>query len=232
MKGEYYNRLKLEYESQQLVAYILCISEEEATKLGEYSGQTCEISSIDPYTLTEGTSYKFWVKWFSTDALDLLIWLNKTTDMYNHVLCPLPMTNLHFRVKRMNENAIIPVRAHGSDSGFDLTLIKKLKTVGDVDFYSTGIQVEPPHGYYFDLVPRSSISKSGYTLANSIGIIDQNYRGDIIVPLRKTNIDAEEISLPCKLVQLIPRQWIHMTPIESSDLDLTSRGENGFGSTT
>jgi deoxyuridine 5'-triphosphate nucleotidohydrolase len=231
MKGEFYNRLKLEYEQQQLVAYILCGSEEEATKLGEYSKQTCGISSVEQYKLNEGIDYHFQVKWYSSDAIDLLIWLNNGTELFNHVLCPLPISSLQFKYKKSDSDAIPPSRAHGSDSGFDLTLIKLVKTVGDVSFYSTGIQVEPPHGYYFDMVPRSFISKSGYTLANCVGIIDQNYRGDIIVPLRKTDPNANDIKLPCKIVQLIPRQWIHITPVETTYLDITSRGEEGFGST-
>ena len=77
MKGPFYNRLKLEYEKQQIVAYILCETEEEAIALAEYSKQTCEISSIEPYALTKGTNYKFGAKWYSSDAIDLLIWLNK-----------------------------------------------------------------------------------------------------------------------------------------------------------
>lgn len=231
MKGEFYNRLKLEYENNQLVAYILCKSDEEATSLAEFSGQTCEISSVEPYKLNEGTDYSFCAKWYSTDAIDLLIMLNENTEFYNHVLCPLPIHSLSFRFKKSDKNAVVPARAHGSDSGFDLTLLKKIKTVNDVEFFSTGIQVEPPHGYYFDMVPRSSLSKTGYMLANSVGIIDQNYRGDIIVPLRKVNKNAETLTLPVKLVQLIPRQWIHMSAVETSNLDQTQRGEDGFGST-
>lgn len=231
MKGEFYNRIKIEYEYQQLTAYMYCTSEEEATKLAEFSKQTCEISSIEPHNLTEGTDYKYQVKWYSTDALDLLIWLNKDTNIFGHIFSPLPILNLSFRYKKSDSNAVAPSRAHGSDSGYDLSLIKHVKTVNDVQFFSTGIQVEPPHGYYFDLVPRSSISKTGYMLANSTGIIDQNYRGDIIVPLRKVNSEADDIVLPCKLVQLIPRQWIYMSPLESETLDMTARGEDGFGST-
>lgn len=231
MRGQFYNRLKLEYENQQLVAFILCETEEEATALAEYSKQTCEISSVEPYALTDGTNYKFWAKWYSSDAIDLLIWLNKDTDLYSHVLCSFPPTGLNFRFKKSIPEANAPCRAHGSDSGFDLTIIKKIREVGDVSFYTTGIQVEPPHGYYFDLVARSSISKTGYMLANSVGIIDQNYRGDVIIPLRKVNKDASDLNLPCKIAQLIPRQWIHMTLTETNNLDISSRGEEGFGST-
>jgi deoxyuridine 5'-triphosphate nucleotidohydrolase len=231
MKGEFYNRIKIEYEHQQLVAFILCTSEDEATKLGEFSKQTCEISSLESYRLNEGTDYKYQVKWYSSDALDLIINLNEHTELYNNILASIPPYSLQFKFKKTNSNAVTPMRAHGSDSGFDLTLINKTKTVGDVDFYTTGIQVEPPHGYYFDLVPRSSITKMGYMLANSVGIIDQNYRGDIIVALRKIDMNAKNIELPVKLVQLIPRQWIHMSPVETESLDITLRGEEGFGST-
>lgn len=229
MKGEFYNRLKIEYENQQLIAYILCKTEREATQLGKFSKQTCEVSSVESYKFTEGTDYKFWVKWYGSDAIDMLHSLN-SDGMYNQVLTPLPPIGLFFKFKKSDSRAITPTKAHMSDSGFDLTLIEKIKTVDNVELYSTFIQVEPPHGYYFDLVPRSSISKTGYSLANNIGIIDQSYRGDIIVALQKHNKNAQ-LKLPFRLVQLIPRQWLHMQAVESDNLDPTSRGTGGFGST-
>ena len=51
--------------------------------------------------------------------------------------------------------------------------------------YDTGIQVKPQYGYYFEIVPRSSLSKSGYILANSIGIIDPSYSGNLYIVLIK-----------------------------------------------
>lgn len=232
MKGEFYNRLKVEYENQRITAYILCKTEEEATTLAQFSNQTCELSSVDSYILNQGTEYDYIVKWYGTDALDLLVELNDQVDLFSTLLCPLPLYSLQFKVKKSLPNAVIPTRAHGSDSGFDLTLIQCVKRLGEVEFYTTGIQIEPPHGYYFDLVPRSSISKMGYMLANNIGIIDQNYRGDVIVPIRKVDIKAESLKLPIKLAQLIPRQWIHMSAVEVNSLDSTNRGEQGFGSTS
>ena len=68
-------------------------------------------------------------------------------------------------------------------------------------------------------------------MANNIGIIDQNYRGDIIVALRKVNKEADEIQCPCKIVQLIPKQWIHITAVQCDSIDITTRGDGGFGST-
>ena len=97
--------------------------------------------------------------------------------------------------------------------------------------YGTGLSVQPPTGFYFDLVPRSSITKKGYILANNVGIIDQGYTGEIMVPLPKIDPDAPDLELPCKIVQLIPRRWYNFTGVDASDLTQTTRGEGGFGST-
>lgn len=127
--------------------------------------------------------------------------------------------------------AVTPSRANDFATGFDMTLIKYVKSVGDVYFYSTCIQVRPPFGYYFDLVGRSSISKTGYMLANSIGIIDQDYTGEVIVALRKVNKGADDIQLPIKLVQLVPRKFHEMNFIENTYIPSTARNCGGFGST-
>lgn len=135
-------------------------------------------------------------------------------------------------VHKTRPDAILPSRAHASDSGFDLVLLEALKTVGDVTFYSTGISVRPPPGFYFDLVARSSLSKTGYMLANGVGIIDRDYTGEILVALRKVDKDAADLPLPAKVAQLIPRRWHDMVLIEAPDgLPGTVRGDGGFGST-
>lgn len=59
--------------------------------------------------------------------------------------------------------------------------------------YDTGIKINVKYGYYAEVVPRSSLSKSGYMLANSIGIIDNSYRNNIFVALTKINPDAPDI---------------------------------------
>jgi dUTP pyrophosphatase len=99
--------------------------------------------------------------------------------------------------------------------------------------YATGISVRPPPGFYFDLVARSSLSKTGYMLANGIGIIDRDYTGEILVALRKIDKDAPDLVLPAKIVQLIPRRWYDMIPVEApaEGLPKTDRGDGGFGST-
>lgn len=142
------------------------------------------------------------------------------------------MTATTFHVHKTRPDAVLPSRAHPTDSGFDLVLLEPTKTVGDVTFYSTGISIRPPEGMYFDLVARSSLSKTGYMLANGIGIIDRDYTGEILVALRKVDKDAMVLTLPAKVVQLIPRRWYDLIPVEAPEgLPGTDRGDGGFGST-
>tara|TARA_R100000808_G_C2105827_1_gene121465 strand:+ start:152 stop:574 length:423 start_codon:yes stop_codon:yes gene_type:complete len=134
-------------------------------------------------------------------------------------------------VKKTKKDAIIPSKAHPSDTGYDLTVVDVVKTVGNVTLYGTGIQLCPPEGYYFELVPRSSVIKTGYIQANSIGIIDYSYRGEVMVPLLKIDPSAEDLRLPYRIGQLVLRQLIPCTMKEVDSLDDTERGSGGFGST-
>lgn len=136
-----------------------------------------------------------------------------------------------FQFKKTLPNAVAPTKAHATDSGFDLVLVEKIKEENGVVFYDTGIAVQPPPGYYFELVGRSSISKTGYMLANNIGIIDNDYRGSIKVALVKHNKDMPDLELPIRLVQIIPQIVRDITAMEVTELSDTVRGDGGFGST-
>lgn len=140
---------------------------------------------------------------------------------------------LEFKWAKTDSNAVAPSKGRELDTGFDLTLIKESKVRGKVHYFDTGIMVAPPEGYYFDLVGRSSISKSGWMLANNVGIIDHLYRGSILAAMIKIDPDAKPLTLPCKLVQIIPRrlELMDMKEINMSDMDKTTRGSGGFGST-
>jgi dUTP pyrophosphatase len=141
-------------------------------------------------------------------------------------------SSIHF--KSHSDDAIIPFRADENEVGFDLTIISKVKDISsNTAMYDSFISVQPPDGIYFEIVPRSSLSKTGYILTNSIGIIDPTYRGTIKVVLTKINPDAPDIELPNKRFQLIPRTFISnvFQVTEVRDLSNTSRGSGGFGST-
>jgi dUTP pyrophosphatase len=120
-----------------------------------------------------------------------------------------------------------PYYALDGDCGLDLTLMSKTEE----GRYSTGIIIAPEHGYHVELVARSSLHKKGYMLANSIGIIDGNYRGIIEVALFKFDKDAPELELPCRGVQIIVRKTERVLLKEFGVLNSTIRGNGGFGST-
>jgi len=149
-----------------------------------------------------------------------------------------------FHVVRMDPRAVIPSKKRASDVGYDLTLISKVKDLGNrTALYDTGLIIQPPTGYYIEVVPRSSLSKSGYMQSNSLGIIDPNYLDTFKVPL--TRVDGvghpsihlddstDELTLPFTGFQLIIRRPYHGLMVECSrdDLVATSRDTGGFGST-
>ena len=96
---------------------------------------------------------------------------------------------------------------------------------GYFDGYKTGIAVEIPEGYVGIIVPRSSTGIKGYTIKNTIGVIDSDYRGEIklhlFVPVTQKIRIAQMLIMPC------PQFNIEF--VES--LSETDRGEGGFGST-
>jgi dUTP pyrophosphatase len=143
------------------------------------------------------------------------------------------MSNV-IKFKTHHDSAFIPTRASDDEVGFDLTIHSVSKKIDDyTSLYDTHISVEPPKGYYFEVVPRSSLSKLGYILSNSIGIIDPSYRGSIKIALTKINPEVKNIELPNKRFQLIPRKFISniFTTSIVDELSETDRGDGGFGST-
>jgi dUTP pyrophosphatase len=113
--------------------------------------------------------------------------------------------------------------------GIDL-YANEIEDCGTYIKVKTGIHVQPPKGFYFDLVVRSSTHKKGLMLYNDVGIIDQSYTGEIIAVLYKTADFKELPKVGDRLVQLIPRRSLLVEFIEVSELDSSERGNNGFGS--
>lgn len=168
--------------------------------------------------------------------------LHINDDIYNFLRNPEGFQNPLLKIYKADADAIVPSKNNYSDAGLDLTIIKEYKRLNsDTVLYDTGIKLEIPNGYYVEIVPRSSISRSGYILANSIGIIDQGYTGNLYVALRKINKDCEELVLPYKCCQIIMKKQIYPKIIiedlivgtETPSLcdSATSRGSGGFGST-
>lgn len=133
---------------------------------------------------------------------------------------------------RTSEKAVLPKKAGINEVGYDLTIIEKVKDIDPYTImYDTGIIIKPPDGYYIEIVPRSSIVKSGWVLANSIGIIDPTYRDTLRVVLKRVDHSQHEIELPSKICQLVLRKMTTYFDVkEVIHLDTTER-TGGFGST-
>lgn len=136
-------------------------------------------------------------------------------------------------VYKTDPEAIMPQKTNESDVGYDLTIIKKAKSwLQNVTLYDTGINIAVDVGYYAEIVPRSSLSKSGYMLANSVGIIDNTYRGNLFIALMKVDPTAPDIELPFRCCQLIFRKQLFVEMLETqTNHESTSRDTGGFGST-
>lgn len=134
---------------------------------------------------------------------------------------------------KKDKDAISPSKTNFSDAGYDISIIKQHKVINSkTTLYDTGISLEIPEGYYVEIVPRSSIIKSGYILSNNIGIIDCGYKGNLYIALTKIADDAIDIEYPFKCCQLITRKQVFGVFKEITDNSSESlRGAGGFGST-
>ncbi len=140
------------------------------------------------------------------------------------------------RIKKLNENAEIPKRATNGSAGYDLcacieedVVIKKGKIVK----IPTGISAEiNTNEAALMIYARSGLaSKNGITLVNCVGVVDSDYRGEIVVPLINLGNDDYIIEKGARIAQLVVTPVILPEIEEVSELGDTDRGSGGFGST-
>ncbi len=120
------------------------------------------------------------------------------------------------------------------DVGYDLTIVSIAKHLTPMTtMFETHVSLDIPLGFYVELVPRSSLSKTGYMLANSVGIIDPGYTGTLKVPLIKVDPSMEDLELPARVAQLILKPYVISKGYDASASNriATGRGNGGFGST-
>ncbi|KAF1788390.1 dUTPase-like [Phytophthora cactorum] len=140
------------------------------------------------------------------------------------------LPTIGFRLE--DEKAVIPTKRI-IDVGYDLTVVAVFKqTTKLTTLFETFVSVEIPLGYYAEIVPRSSICKTGYILANNVGVIDPCYTGTLKVALIKVDPSMPDIELPAKIAQLIIKPYVVTEAyVKTTDHALTQRGSGGFGST-
>lgn len=142
---------------------------------------------------------------------------------------------MNIKIKKLNENAIIPTRGSEYAAGVDLYAcidkpieIQPHETVK----IGTGLAMELPDGYFGAMFARSGLAtKQGLRPANCVGCCDSDYRGDYIVPLHN-DTDFPQIVTPGeRIAQLVIMPYLPVEFVEVDKLTDTERGSGGFGHT-
>lgn len=136
----------------------------------------------------------------------------------------------------MPSQGVLPTRAHATDAGLDLTatrLTQEIDASGKlVLVYHTDIAVEIPEGYVGLIFMKSSVAKRSVSLTNAVGVIDSDYRGEIISKFKITTDAIPSVYQPGeKFAQLVivPIMLDNAEFVE--ELSETERNDGGFGST-
>lgn len=144
---------------------------------------------------------------------------------------------MKIRIKKLRETATLPTQGSAQAAGYDLYAdIPEGELVinpGQIQKVSTGICAAPEENdVALCLFPRSGLAtKQGVTLINSIGLVDSDYRGEIIVPLVNHGQFPSHIKDGDRIAQLVVIGITRADFEEVAELSGTSRGEGGFGST-
>lgn len=136
---------------------------------------------------------------------------------------------MNVKIKKLSENAKIPIYAKNGDAGLDFTATKVIKEDENNITYGTDLSVEIPDGYVGLVFPRSSIRNYNISLSNSVGVIDSGYRGEIMVTFKKTNGIESKYNLGDRIFQMIILPYPSIEFEVSDNLSDTERGDNGFG---
>lgn len=137
--------------------------------------------------------------------------------------------------KKLRENASVPRRATQCSAGYDLCSASAediVIPVGEIRMIPIGIAASPEREDIAMFVfPRSGLAaKYGITLANSVGVIDADYRGEIMVPLINHGKEEFTVTEGMRIAQLIVMPVLSQEWTESECLDETDRSTGGFGS--
>ncbi len=139
------------------------------------------------------------------------------------------------KIKKLDEKAIIPTYGTEYSAGADLYALLdedlEIKP-GETVMIGTGLAMAIPTGYAGLIYARSSLgSKKGLAPANKVGVIDSDYRGEIKVPLFNQSKETQIISKNERIAQIIFTPYLRVNFQETDELDDTTRGTGGFGST-
>lgn len=139
------------------------------------------------------------------------------------------------RIKKLNDKAVMPTKAHATDAGFDLYCTSK-----EIDWTKrqivchTGLAFEIPEGHVGLIFPRSSVSNKPLMMANSVGVVDSCYRGEVTAKFNITDIRQSAFAHyqeGDRIAQMIIIPYPEIEFEETDSLSESDRGTCGYGST-
>lgn len=138
------------------------------------------------------------------------------------------------KIKKLNENATVPTYGSPYSAGADLYSAMDELTIEPhtTTLVKTGIALELPVGFAGLIYARSGLAtKRGLAPANKVGVIDCDYRGEVMVALHNHGDVPQTVAKGERIAQLVITPYVVAQFIESEELSETVRGEGGFGST-
>ena len=139
------------------------------------------------------------------------------------------------RIKKLRDNAQMPTYGSEWAAGADMyAAIDEAVTIepGETKLIPTGLAFEIPEGYAGFIYARSGLAcKKGLAPANKVGVVDADYRGEVMVALHNHGKEPQTIEAGERIAQMIIAPFITANFIFSDELDDTVRGAGGFGST-
>lgn len=140
------------------------------------------------------------------------------------------------KIKKLNENAILPSYGTACAAGADLyACLDEAMPVpaGATVVIRTGLAMEIPEGYAGLIYARSGLAtKKGLAPANKVGVIDADYRGEIMVAIHNHSCTEQVIETGERIAQLVITPFLTADFILAEELSDTVRGSGGFGSTS
>ncbi len=141
---------------------------------------------------------------------------------------------IHVKIKKLHPDAVIPKYATKGAACFDLTAIKDSYFAKHEHscMVETGLSFDVPKGHVMLIYARSGISSTkGLRPSNCVGVIDSDYRGQVIVPIVCDAHVSPEIQKGTRIAQAMIVKLPDVELVEAEELSQTERGSGGFGST-
>jgi dUTP pyrophosphatase len=136
---------------------------------------------------------------------------------------------MRVKIKKLSEDAVIPEYSREGDAAMDVVAVSK-KTEDNFIEYGTGLAFEIPKGHVMLVFPRSSVTKTDFVMANSVGVIDSGYRGELKIRFNVMGLRGHyEVGDRVAQIMILPYPRLEFEEVD--ELGKSDRGEGGFGST-